>query len=114
MPNSVKGFLKVYEYVVDVSLVLLVFLTQNTEVEDLFRGAASHSKACLFLCDDVFGLSRFKITFSMTLLAWLIRLIVRKWKFSSSRSWSLPMSAPGKLRVFAVFTLERNRCWTRM
>ena len=56
MPNSVKGFPKVYEYVVDVSLVLLVFLTQNSEVEDLFRGAASHSKACLFLCDDVFGL----------------------------------------------------------
>ena len=32
------------------------FSTENSEVEDLFRGAASHSKACLFLCDDVFGL----------------------------------------------------------
>ena len=54
--RSTAFLLKVYEYVVDVSLGLMVFLTQNSEVEDLFCGAASHSKARLFLCDDVFGL----------------------------------------------------------
>ena len=33
----------------------------------------------------------------------LLILFGRKWKVIISKSWSLPMSAPGKLHVLAMF-----------
>ena len=44
MPNPVKGLLEVYEYMVEVLLVLEIFLTKDSEVEDLLCGALSSSQ----------------------------------------------------------------------
>ena len=52
MPNPVESLLEVYEVMVEVLLVLAVFLTQDSQVEDLLRGA-SCSEACLFFSDDL-------------------------------------------------------------
>ena len=41
MPNAVEGLLGVYENMIDVLLVLGVFLTKDSKVEDLFCGASS-------------------------------------------------------------------------
>ena len=41
--------------------------------------------------------------FSLMCLGWLI-LFRRRWKVVISNSWPLPMSAPGKRRVLAMFT----------
>ena len=48
MPNPVEGFPEVYEDMVDVLLVLEIFLTEDSYVEDLLCGAPSYSEACLF------------------------------------------------------------------
>ena len=39
MPNPVKGLLEVYEDMVEVLLVLAMFLTEDSSVEDLFCSA---------------------------------------------------------------------------
>ena len=44
MLNPVKGFLEVYEDMVKVLLVLEIFLTKDSEVEDLLCGALSSSQ----------------------------------------------------------------------
>ena len=79
MPYPVERLLEVNEDVVEVLLVLEVLLAQYPKVEDLLCCAASWSEACLFLSDDLFacGFSRFSKMFSITLLGWLMRLIVR-------------------------------------
>ena len=41
-------------------------------------------------------------------------LFRRRWKVIITKSWSLPMSAPGKLRVLALFTPGRKRFLARM
>ena len=56
MPNPVEGLLEVYENMVEVLLVLEMFLTKDSSVEDLFRGAPTCSEACLFFSDDLFRL----------------------------------------------------------
>ena len=48
MPNSVEGFSDVYENMVEVLLVLEIFLTKDSYVEDLLCGAPACSEACLF------------------------------------------------------------------
>ena len=53
MPNPVEGRLEVYEDMVEVLLVLEMFLTKDSWVEDLFCGAPSCPEACLFLSDDL-------------------------------------------------------------
>ena len=79
MPNPVEGLLEVYEDMVEVSLVLEIFLTEASWVEDLLCGAPSFSEACLFFSDDIsaHGFNLFSMIFIMTLLGWLMRLIVR-------------------------------------
>ena len=52
MPNPVEGLLEVYEDMVEVLLVLEMFLTENSKVEDLRCGAPFCSEACLFFSDD--------------------------------------------------------------
>ena len=44
----------------------------------------------------------------------LLILFSWSWKVIISKSWSLPMSAPGKLRVLAMFIPDRKRFLTRM
>ena len=53
MPNPVKGLLEVYEDMVEVFLVLEVFLTTDSQVENLVCGAPSRSEACLFFSNDL-------------------------------------------------------------
>ena len=48
MPNSVEDLLEVYEAMVQVLLVLEVFLTEDSYVEDLLCGALSCCETCLF------------------------------------------------------------------
>ena len=71
MPNPVEGLLEVYEDMVEVLLVLVIFLTENAQVEDLLCGTPSCSEACLFFGDDLPRLWLQYVqsmTFSMTLL----------------------------------------------
>ena len=53
MPNPVKGLLEVYEDNVEVLMVLKIFLTEDSLVEDLLPGAPPCSEACLFFSDDL-------------------------------------------------------------
>ena len=52
MPKPVED-LEVYENMVEVLLVLVIFLTEDSWVEDLPCGAPSCSEACLFFSDDL-------------------------------------------------------------
>ena len=54
MPNPVEGLLKVYEDMIEVLLAL--FLTEDSSVEDLLCGAPSCSEACLFFSNDLLSL----------------------------------------------------------
>ena len=56
MPNPVEGLPEVYEDVVEVLLVLEIFLTEDSQVQDLLRGAPSCCDACLFFNDDLLRL----------------------------------------------------------
>ena len=70
MPYSVKGFFEINEDMVQILLMLEVLLTQDSKAEDLFCGASSGSEPRLFFSNyfSAWGLSLFKMTFSMTLL----------------------------------------------
>ena len=56
MPNLVKSLLEIYEDMVEVLLVLKIFLTEDSQVENLFCDAPSCSEACLFFSDDLLHL----------------------------------------------------------
>ena len=56
MPNPVEGLLEVYEDMVEVLLVLEIFLTEDSQVEDLLCSAPSCSETCLFFSDDILRL----------------------------------------------------------
>ena len=71
MPYSVKGFLEINEDMVQILLVLEVLFTQDSKVEDLLCCAFSGSlnPACSSaIISSTWGLSLFKMIFSMTLL----------------------------------------------
>ena len=53
MSNLVEGLLEAYEDMVEVLLVLEIFLTEDSKVEDLLCGAPSCPEACLFFSDDL-------------------------------------------------------------
>ena len=53
MPHPVERLLKINKDVVDVLLVLAVLLTRNSDVEDVFCGNSSTSKASLLLGYDL-------------------------------------------------------------
>ena len=56
MPNPVEGFLESSEDMVEVLLVLEIFITEDSQVEDLLCGAPSCSETCLFFSDDLLRL----------------------------------------------------------
>ena len=56
MPNPVEGLLEFYEEMVEVLLMLEIFLTEDSLVEDFLCAAPSCSKACLFFSDDLLRL----------------------------------------------------------
>ena len=77
MPNQVEGCPEVYKDMVEVLLVLEIFLTEVSLVEDLLSGAVKYacSPPMIF---SACGLNLFSMVFSMTLLGWLVRLIMRQ------------------------------------
>ena len=78
MPYPAKGFLEVYEDMVEILLMLQVFLAEDPEIEYLLCGVPSSLKpACSSaIISSACGWSLFRMIFSMTLLGWLIRLMV--------------------------------------
>ena len=56
MPYSVKGFFEINEDMVQILLMLEVFFSQNSKVEDLFCGASSNSEHNLFFSNNFFSL----------------------------------------------------------
>ena len=56
MLNSVERLLEVHEDKVKVLLVLQVFLTEHSKIENLLICAPSCSEACLFFFDDLLSL----------------------------------------------------------
>ena len=65
-----QGFFEINEDMVQILPMLEVLFTQDSKVEDLFCGASSGSEPSLFFNNyfSAWGLSLFKMTFSMTLL----------------------------------------------
>ena len=57
VPNSVDGLLEVHEDMVKALLVLQVFLTEYSKIENLLGCAPSCSEACLFFFDDLLSMS---------------------------------------------------------
>ena len=70
MPYPVEGFLEISEDMVQILLMLEVLFTQDSEVEDLFRGASSGSEPGPFFTNisSAWGFSLFKMNFIMALL----------------------------------------------
>ena len=56
MPYSVKGFFEINEDMVQILLMLEVLFTQDSQVEDLFRGASSGYEPSLFFSNYFFSL----------------------------------------------------------
>ena len=56
MPYSVKGFFEINEDMVQILLMLAIFFTQDSKVEDLFCGASSGSEPSLFFNNYFFSL----------------------------------------------------------
>ena len=56
MPYSVKGSFEINEDMVQIMLVLEVFLTKDSKVEDLFCGASSGSEPSLLFSNYFFSL----------------------------------------------------------
>ena len=56
MPHPVERLFKINKDVADVLLMLAVFLTQNSDVEDLFCGTSSTTKASLLFGYDLLSL----------------------------------------------------------
>ena len=78
MPNPVEGLLEVYEDMVEVLLVLEIFLTERRmEICSVVHPPVlkpACSSATIF---SAYGFNLVNVIFSMTLLEWLMRLIVR-------------------------------------
>ena len=56
LSTPADSLLDVHEDMVEVLLVLKIFLTEDSQVEDLLCGARSCSEACLFFSDDLLRL----------------------------------------------------------
>ena len=70
MPYSVKGFFEINEDMVQIPLMLEVLFTQDSKVEDLFCGVLLPVLNPAFssaIISSAWGLSPFKMTFSMAL-----------------------------------------------
>ena len=56
MPNSVERLLEVHEDMVKALLVLQVFLTEYSKIENVLSCAPSCSEACLFFFEELLSL----------------------------------------------------------
>ena len=69
MPNPFEGLLEVYEDLVEDLLVLEIFLTEDSQVEDLLCGTPSCCEACLFFSDDLLRLWLQSVQYDLTWVA---------------------------------------------
>ena len=78
MPYPVIGLLEVYEDMAEILLMLQVFFAEDPEIKYLFCGAPSGAEpACSSaMTSSACGWCLFRMTFNMTLLGWLLRLMV--------------------------------------
>ena len=77
MPNPVEGLLKVYEDMVEVLLVLEKIFAKDSSVEALLCSPAVKPSCSSAMILSACGFNLFSMILCMTLLAWLMRLIVR-------------------------------------
>ena len=101
---------------VSVTVVLKVVIIESLTVSSLFmmvRGANFPPFIAWKLSNTLgsFSFSRSNLSLVRFGLQILFR---RRWKVIISKSWSLPLSAPGKFRVLAMFTPDRKLFLTRM
>ena len=76
-PNPVEGLLEVFEDMEEVLLVLEIFLTEDSKVDDMLRGVPAQTPASSTMIFSTCGFNLFRMIFGMILLGWLMRLIVR-------------------------------------
>ena len=77
MPNPVEGLLEIYEGMEEVLLVLGVFLTDMSKICYVVLHPAPKPACSSAMNFSACSFNLFNMIFSMTLLGWLIRLIVR-------------------------------------
>ena len=101
---------------VSVTAVLKVVIIEFRSISSLFIMVRSRNfpPILVWKVSDTLGSFSFpRSNLSLVCVGSLI-LFRRSWKGIISKSWSLPMFAPGKLRVLAMFTPDRKRFLTRM
>ena len=76
MPNTVEGLTEVYEGMLEVLLVLEIFLTEDSKVDDMLRGVPAQTPASSTMIFSTCGFNLFRMIFGMILLGWLMRLII--------------------------------------
>ena len=78
MPYPTKGVLEGYEDMVEILLMLQVFLAEGAEIEycSVVLLPALKPSCSSEMISSACGSSLFRMTFNMTLLGWLIRLMV--------------------------------------
>ena len=62
----------------EVLLVLEIFLTEDSKVDDMLRGVPAQTPASSTMIFSTCGFNLFRMIFGMILLGWLMRLIVRQ------------------------------------
>ena len=101
---------------VSVTAVLKVVIIESRFVSSLFmmvRGANFPPIIAWKVSNPLGSFSFSRSNLSLVCLGLLI-IFRRRWKVSISKSWSLSMSALGKLRVLALSTPNRKRFLARM
>ena len=101
---------------VSVIAVLKMVIIESMSVSSLFimvRGANSPIIIAWKVSNTLGSFSFSRSNLSLVCFG-LLNLFKRMWMVIISKSWSLPMSAPGKLLVLALFTPDRKRFLTRM
>ncbi|KAH3786342.1 hypothetical protein DPMN_164449 [Dreissena polymorpha] len=68
MPDAVESFPKVNKFVDELTLVLQLFLNDDSAVEDLFHFAPPSSESSLLFGQQFLSLTRLKMLCSMILL----------------------------------------------
>ena len=101
---------------VSVTTVLKVVIIESMSVSSLLmmvRGANFPPIIAWKVTNTLGSFSFSRSNLSLVCVGVLI-LSRQRWKVIISKSWSLPVSVPGKLRVLAMFTHDRKRFLTQM
>ena len=99
-----------------VTVYIVVVITESMSVSSLLmmvRGANFPPIIAWKVSNTLGSFSFLRSNLSLVCFGLLILFMLR-WKVIISKSWSLLMSAHGKLRVLAMFTPDRKRFLTRI